>query len=65
MGSLEALFLKMKPYLISHLKLVWYSMLIMAFLVFGIGFMKNTMNLLLDVLDVDITVDAEGINLYV
>jgi hypothetical protein len=30
MGSYEVFFLQMQPYLISHLKLVWYPMLIMA-----------------------------------
>jgi hypothetical protein len=51
MGSYEALFLQMQPYLISHLKLVWYPMLIVVLLVLGIGFLQNIMNLLLDVLD--------------
>jgi hypothetical protein len=51
MGSCEAFFLKMQPYLISNLKLVWYTMLILALLVLGIGFLQNIMNLLLDVLD--------------
>jgi hypothetical protein len=51
MGSCEALFFQMKPYLISHLKLVWYPMLIVALLVHGIGLLQNVMNLLLDVLD--------------
>jgi hypothetical protein len=51
MGSYEVLFLQMQPYLISHLKLVWYPMLIVALLVLSIIFLKNIMNLLLDVLD--------------
>jgi hypothetical protein len=51
MGSYEVLFLQMKPYLISHLKLMWYLMLIMALLVIGIGFFQNITNMLLDVLD--------------
>jgi hypothetical protein len=51
MGSCEALFLQMQPNLISHLKFVWYSMLIMELLVLGIGFLHNIMNLLLDLLD--------------
>jgi hypothetical protein len=51
MGSCEVLFLQMQPYLISHLKLVWYPMLIMEFLVLGVGFIKNSMNLLLNVLN--------------
>jgi len=32
-GSNKALLLKMKPNFITHLELVWHSMLIMAFLV--------------------------------
>jgi hypothetical protein len=51
MGSCEALFLEMQPYLISHLKIVWYLMLILVLLVLGIGFLQNIMNLLLYVLD--------------
>jgi hypothetical protein len=51
MGSCEALFLQMQPYLISHLKLVLYLMLIMALLVLGTGFLQNIMKFLLDVLD--------------
>jgi hypothetical protein len=51
MGSCEALFLQVQPHLISHLKLVWYSMFFVALLVLGIGFMHNIMNLFLDVLD--------------
>ena len=51
MGSCEVLFLQMQPYLISHLKLVWYPMFIMALLVLEIGFLQNIMNLLLDALD--------------
>jgi ABC-type dipeptide/oligopeptide/nickel transport system permease subunit len=50
MGSHEALFLQMQPYLISHPKLVWYPMLIMVLLVLGIGFLQNVLNLLLDML---------------
>ena len=51
MGSCEALFLQMQPYLISHLKFVWYLMMIVELIVLGIGFLNNIMNLLLDVLD--------------
>jgi hypothetical protein len=51
MESFEALFLQMQPYLISHLKLVWYPMLIVALLILGNGLLQNVMNLLLDVLD--------------
>jgi hypothetical protein len=50
-GSCKALFLQMKPYLISHLKLVSYLMLIVALLVLGIDFLQNIMKLLLDVMD--------------
>jgi hypothetical protein len=49
MGSCEALFLQMQPYLIiSHVKCVWHPMLIMALLVLGIGFLQIFMNLLLN-----------------
>jgi hypothetical protein len=51
MGSYEVLFLQMKTNLISHLKFVWYPMLIMAFLVLGIGILHNIMKFLFDVLD--------------
>ena len=50
-GSYEELFLQMKPNLFSHLEFVWDSMLIMALLVLGIGFLQNIMNLLSDVLN--------------
>jgi hypothetical protein len=52
LGSCEVIFLQVQPHLISHLKFVWYSMLVVALLVLGIRFMHNIMNLLLDVLDV-------------
>jgi hypothetical protein len=39
----------MQPYLISHLERVWNPMLIMALILFGIGFMKNVMKFLLNV----------------
>jgi hypothetical protein len=51
MGSCEALFLQIQAYLISHLKLMWYPMLILALLVLGVGFLQNIMNLFLDVLE--------------
>jgi hypothetical protein len=51
MGSYEVLFLHMQPYLISHLKLMWYPTLIMELLVLSVAFMQNIMNLLLDVMD--------------
>jgi hypothetical protein len=42
----------MQPDLISHLKFVWYPMLMLALFVLGIGCLHNIMNLFLDVLDV-------------
>jgi hypothetical protein len=51
MGFSKALFLQMKPYLIYHLKLLSYPMLIVVLLIHGIGFMQNIMILLLDVMD--------------
>ena len=50
--SCEALFLQMQPNLVYHLEFVWNSMLIMALLVLGIGFLQNIMDLLLDVLNI-------------
>jgi hypothetical protein len=50
-GHCKGFFLQVKPNFISHLKLVWHPMLIMALLVLGIGLLKNIMNLLVDVLD--------------
>ena len=41
----------MQPHFISHLKLVWYWILIMALLVPRIRFLHNIRNSLLDVLD--------------
>jgi hypothetical protein len=51
MGSCKAFFLQVQPNFISHLKLVWHPMLIMALLVLGIGLLQNILNLLVDVLD--------------
>jgi hypothetical protein len=51
MGSCKAFFLQMQPNFISHLKLVWHPVLIMALLVLGIGLLQNILNLLVDVLD--------------
>jgi hypothetical protein len=51
MGSCKALFLQVQPKFISHLKLVWHLVLIMALLVLGIGLLQNILNLLTDVLD--------------
>lgn len=48
----EALFIQMQPYLITHLKFVPSNlMLIMLRLVLSIGFLQNTMDLLVNVLD--------------
>ena len=51
MGPCKAFILQMQPNFVAHLKLMWYSMLIMALLVLGIGFLQNIMKLLLNVLD--------------
>jgi hypothetical protein len=51
MGLCKALFLEVQLNFISHIKLVWHSVLIMEMLVLGIGIMKNILNLLTDVLD--------------
>jgi hypothetical protein len=51
MGSYKAFFLQVQPNFISHLKLVWHPVLIMALLLLGIGFLQNILNLLADVMD--------------
>jgi hypothetical protein len=51
MGSCKVFFLEMYPDLVSHLKLVWYPLLIMVLLVLSIDFLKNLMDLLEDVLN--------------
>jgi hypothetical protein len=51
MGSCKTLFLQVQPNFISHLKLVWHPVLIMALLVLGNGLLQNILNLLEDVLD--------------
>jgi hypothetical protein len=51
MGSYKAFFIQMQPNFISDLKLVWHLVLIMEFLVLGIGHIQNIMNLLVDVLN--------------
>jgi hypothetical protein len=51
MGHYKAFFLQVQPNFISHLKLVWHLMLIMALIVLGIGLLQNILNLLVDVLD--------------
>jgi hypothetical protein len=38
-GTCKAFFLQVQPNFVSHLKLMWHLMLIMAFLVLGIGFL--------------------------
>ena len=52
MGSSEALLLQMLPHFVTHLEVVWHSMLIMSFLVLSIGCVQYVMNLLADVLNV-------------
>jgi hypothetical protein len=51
MESYKAFFLQVQPNFISHLKLVWHLMLIMALFVLGIGLLQNILNLLAYVLD--------------
>jgi hypothetical protein len=51
MGLCKVIFLQMYPYLVSHIKLVCYSVLIMALLVSIIGSMQNLMDLLANVLN--------------
>jgi hypothetical protein len=51
MGSCKVFFLQVQPNFISHLKLVWHSVLIIVLLVFGIRLLQNILNLLADVLD--------------
>jgi hypothetical protein len=51
MRSCKVFFLQVQPKFISHLKVMWHPLLIMALLVLGIGLIKNIMNLLTDVLD--------------
>jgi hypothetical protein len=51
MGSCKELFMQVKPKFISHLKILWNPVLIMALLVLGIGILKNILKLLVDVLD--------------
>ena len=41
----------MQPNLFAHLEFVWNLMLIMVLLVLSIGFLQNSMDLLLDVLN--------------
>ena len=52
MGSCGPIFLQMQPNLITHMKLVWHSMLVMLLLVLGIGFLQNVMELLADVISI-------------
>lgn len=47
-GLFVPLFLQEKPFLITNLKPVWKSMLIMSQLIFGIRFLQNIMNMLFD-----------------
>jgi hypothetical protein len=50
MGSCKAFFLQVQPNFISHLKLVWNPVLIMALLILGIRLLQIIMNLLVDLL---------------
>lgn len=50
-GSNKALLLQMKPNFVTHLELVWHSMMIMALLVLSIGSFQYIMDLLADVLN--------------
>jgi hypothetical protein len=52
MGSFHALFLQIYPNLVSHMKLVGNKVLVMVLLVLSIGFLKNIMDLLVDVIDI-------------
>jgi hypothetical protein len=47
----ETLLLQMQPDFVANLKWVWYLVLIMELLVLSIGFMKNILDLLADVLN--------------
>jgi hypothetical protein len=49
-GADEALFLQMKPHLVTKLKLVRNLMLVMSLLILGIGLIQDIMNLFLEVL---------------
>jgi hypothetical protein len=51
MGPFKAFFLQVQPKFVSHLKLMWHLMLIMALLVLCIKLLLNILNLLADVLD--------------
>jgi hypothetical protein len=47
----KAFFLQVQPNFVSHMKLMWHLVLIMALIVLVIGLLKNIWNLLVDVLD--------------
>jgi hypothetical protein len=51
MGPCKEFFLQVQPNFVSHLKLMWHPMLIMALLVLGIRLLLNILNLLADVID--------------
>ena len=52
MGPCKVLFLQMQPDLVSHLKLVWYPVLIMTLLVLNSSYVEYVMDLLANVLNV-------------
>jgi hypothetical protein len=52
MRPYNSFFLQVQPNVVSHLKLVWHTVLIMTLLVLGIRLMYNILNLLADVLDI-------------
>ena len=51
MGPCKELFLQLQPNFVSHLKIMWHPMLIMALLVLSIGILYNILKLLVDVVD--------------
>jgi hypothetical protein len=51
MGSSKVFFLQLQPNFVSHLKLMWHPVLIMALIVLVIELLYDILNLLADVLD--------------
>ena len=50
-GPGETLFLQVQPNLVTHFEGMWNSMLFMALLILGIGFLQDVMDLFLNVLN--------------